>query len=196
MFNLYDNCILTYSLPNHKDIKEKILNSLSKGYELEDKSQSISNTDYQKDLLDSKQDTWEKDNMETAHNREYFKILYDSLQKHFHPLLSDHFQVAEYTLTNFWYQQYKMNNRHDWHYHGGTNLIAVYNLELPDAKFKTQFYDMFRKKDIEYIANEGDIVFTYAAMLHRSPPLISNERKTVISMNYNLIQVKNDMRLK
>jgi len=179
MFKLYDNVLFKYSLPDHLKIKDKILGHLTNGNSIVDSitKLGISKTDYY---------------IPYKEKSEYFKILENSLQKHLHPLLAKKFECVEFSVQRAWYQQYTNNDAHSWHYHGECNMIGIYFLELPDNNFKTQFKDMFRKKLIDYEAKEGDIVFTNALVLHQSPPLKSNQRKTVISLNYNITEVDNN----
>jgi len=173
MFKLYDDVLFKYSLPNHLEIKDHILNNLIDGNTVIDPNtkDEISRSDY-----DIK---YEKFAL-------YFEKKKKSLIKYFHPIIHKQFNCKEFCLDRFWYQQYTNNNKHSWHYHGECNMIAVYFLELPDDNFKTQFKDMFRNKVIEYEAKEGDIVLTNSLVMHQSPTLLSNKRKTSISLNYNI----------
>jgi hypothetical protein len=179
MFKLYDNVLFKYSLPDHLKIKDKILNNLTEGNSIIDSvtKLGISKTDF---------------HIQYKEKSQYFKILENSLQRYLHPILIKKFKCVEFFIQKAWYQQYTNSDGHSWHYHGDCNLIGVYFLELPDTNFKTQFRDMFRNKYIEYEAKEGDIVFTNALVLHQSPPLKSNQRKTVISLNYNIAEVDNN----
>jgi hypothetical protein len=176
MFKYYGDILFVYSLPDHLEIKDKILSNLTQGGPVHDSvtKVGISKTDY---------------HIPYKEKSHYFKILENSLQKHLHPLIAKKFECVEFSIQKAWYQQYTNNNGHNWHYHGECNMIGVYFLELPDTKFKTQFRDMIRDKHIEYEAKEGDIVFTNSLTMHQSPILESDKRKTVISLNYNITEV-------
>ena len=42
-----------------------------------------------------------------------------------------HFKEKEWHIQNTWYQQYKQNDKHDWHCHNESNWSNIYYLELP-----------------------------------------------------------------
>ena len=55
----------------------------------------------------------------------------------------------------------------------------VYYVELPEMSESTEFlnYGQFNVK-------EGDIIFFPSFLVHRSPKIISNQRKTIIATNF------------
>jgi hypothetical protein len=77
-----------------------------------------------------------------------------------------------------WFQQYTQNTAFGWHEHGG-HWACVYYVELPEMSEATEFlnYDIPLK--------EGQIIFFPTFLVHRSPIIKSNTRKTIIATNVN-----------
>lgn len=75
-----------------------------------------------------------------------------------------------------WFQQYTQNTDFGWHSHSG-HWAVVYYLELPEMAEATEFlhYDIPLK--------EGQLIFFPAFLVHRSPIIKSNTRKTIIATN-------------
>ncbi len=170
---IYENTLVRFPLPNHKEIKNDILNNLTIGEPLvSDKGNSIIKTDY---------------HLKKKQKSKWFEILEKSLIRYFHPQLVKILNVKEFEIEKAWYQQYEFRNSHEWHWHGDCNMIAIYFLELPYPEHRTQFINKFKDpaEKIHYEAEEGDIIFTNSLMLHQSPVIsYKHERKTVISLNY------------
>lgn len=90
-----------------------------------------------------------------------------------------------FTLHEIWFQQYLKNSSHGWHTHS-SNFTSVYYLELPSNSPKTQLVTPFDQTTIiEVDVTEGDILIFPSFVLHRAPPNLSNNRKTIISFNTN-----------
>ena len=83
----------------------------------------------------------------------------------------------------YWFQQYYQGSDHGWHCHNN-HWAMVYYVELPEPKEATEFlnYGKFNLK-------EGDIIFFPTFLMHRSPIITSNLRKTIIATN---ISVRDD----
>jgi len=79
-------------------------------------------------------------------------------------------------LQRLWFQQYTQNTDFGWHQHSG-HWAVVYYLELPEISEATEFlnYDMQLK--------EGQLIFFPTFLVHRSPIIKSNTRKTIIATN-------------
>lgn len=104
----------------------------------------------------------------------YFKLFYDDMR------LS---QYGYYhTFHTIWFQQYHNNDTHDWHNHGDCCWSSVYYLELPKDGPTTEFMDP-SGNIMTADANEGDLLIFDNMALHRSPPNLSKDRKTIVSMN-------------
>lgn len=81
----------------------------------------------------------------------------------------------------WWFQQYFQNSDFGWHQHNG-HWACVYYLELPEMSEATEFlnYGQFNVK-------EGDVIFFPTFLVHRSPIIKSNQRKTIIATNVEFI---------
>jgi predicted 2-oxoglutarate/Fe(II)-dependent dioxygenase YbiX len=89
-----------------------------------------------------------------------------------------------------WYQQYIQNDTHTWHIHG-ENYTGVYYLELPKDSPKTELIDQLDlNKKISIEAIEGDVIIFPSFIIHRSPKITNNLKKTIISFNLNFTKVK------
>lgn len=79
--------------------------------------------------------------------------------------------------NKYWFQQYLQASDFGWHDHNG-HFAAVYYLELPEMTEATEFlnYGQFNVK-------EGDVIFFPTFLVHRSPMIKSNKRKTIIATN-------------
>lgn len=75
-----------------------------------------------------------------------------------------------------WFQQYFQNSSFGWHQHGG-HWAVVYYLELPEMSESTEFLNF----DINL--QEGDLIFFPTFLVHRSPIIKSDKRKTIIATN-------------
>lgn len=87
----------------------------------------------------------------------------------------------EQKKPTYWFQQYEQNSSFGWHQHGG-HWAMVYYVELPEMSEVTEFLN-FGQFDIK----EGDVIFFPAFLVHRSPEIKSNLRKTIISTNFEFI---------
>jgi hypothetical protein len=93
-------------------------------------------------------------------------------------------------LQNFWFHQYCSNDRYDWHNHPCANFANIYYLEFPEGSPKTEFQNPFNRKEIiTFDVKEGDVLTVPGFLIHRSPPVTSVERKTVIAFNSDLATV-------
>lgn len=90
-----------------------------------------------------------------------------------------------YTLHDIWFQQYYKNSGHGWHSHSA-NFTNVYYLELPESTPKTQIVNPYNQTEvIELEVKEGDILVFPSFVIHRAPPNLSDNRKTIVSYNIN-----------
>ena len=103
----------------------------------------------------------------------------------------------QWTINNAWFNQYKTNDKVDWHSHPGSNFANIYFLEMPEKNMKTQFYNLKDKKPTDIDVEEGDILTFPAYYPHRSNFLKSDNQKTVIAFNtsfdyYNSAEINNN----
>ena len=84
-----------------------------------------------------------------------------------------------------WYQQYLKNSIHGWHVHS-ENYTGVYYLEYPLAAPPTELWD--NKLKVPEVS-EGDVVMFPAMTPHRAPMVTNDIRKTIVSFNFNVIEL-------
>jgi len=165
--------IWKYTLKEHYNIKTRILDSIEKTTKEKRIGlfENISNTDYH-----LKHDFKQK---------EYFKIL-DPYLIDFFKVFDKNYYCTEHDTNVGWFQQYYKNDRHDWHFHGYSNISCVYFVELSNYKESTQFF--YKNKLYQMKVKEGDILVFPSFIPHRSPIIkTENHRKTIISFNVNII---------
>lgn len=81
---------------------------------------------------------------------------------------------------DWWFQQYTKDTGFGWHSHN-LHFAMIYYIELPDEWGRTEFY-----KYGQFPVNEGDVIIFPSFVSHRSKPLQSNKRKTVIASNFDV----------
>lgn len=162
-----------------KELLEKINSSHSDVLKVKDQyyGDSIKRLDWSKNL---------------EYDREWVKFVKPKLEEHFNQCaLNLHYQKCE--VRGIWYQQYVKNDNHGWHIHG-ENYTGVYYLEFPDVAPKTELIDQFNiHKKISVDAKEGDIIIFPSYIIHRSPVVINDIRKTIISFNLEFSLINSDI---
>jgi hypothetical protein len=94
-------------------------------------------------------------------------------------------------LRDIWFQQYKQGSSHDWHIHS-YNFTGAYYVELPEEESfnnKTEIYD--GQKILVPNVKQGDICIFPATTFHRAPIIESDQRKTIISYNFDVKGIRN-----
>ena len=165
--------IFKYKVKNHKLIKEFVLSEIDKHpkCEINGLKCSINKTDFFQN---------KKNQPKEIHA--YFKFFEENEPEFYETLNERHF-VSSMRVSNYWYQQYVENDMHNWHIHPIANLSYVYYVELNDSSLVTEFYDIDTKKTFQPNAEEGDIIVFDSYTPHRSPKVLSDTRKTIISSN-------------
>jgi len=165
----------------HKEIKENLLTLINNAY-----SDHMQNDFYGDDI--NKLD-WSKN---LNYNREWIQYVKPKLEEHFNECAASlNYETCE--VNGMWYQQYVKNNTHTWHVHG-ENYTGVYYLEFPEDSPKTELVDQLNlNKKIIIEAVEGDVVIFPSFIIHRSPKVISDLRKTIISFNLHFTKVKDSV---
>ena len=159
------------SVENHVEIKQSLLDSiLLMGIkEYVDENQKIYNTDW---------------NIPNSVERKYSFFLKEAFRDHFEKFCKV-FDYTECSPVNYWFQQYQKGDYHGTHCHGESNFSCVYYVDLTEKNPKTTF--VYRDKEYSFDVKEGDILTFPSYLRHHSPPNQSNEIKTVISMNVNVL---------
>ena len=106
-----------------------------------------------------------------------YKQLMDNVVLPYVYELEEMYGIALEKIMTYWFQQYFQGSDFGWHQHNG-HWAMVYYVELPEMCESTEFlnYGQFNVK-------EGDIIFFPTFLIHRSPKIISNQRKTIIATN-------------
>ena len=167
----------------HSEIKEKLLDLINKT-----QSENILNqNEYYGDSINRLD--WSKNN---DFNREWVKYLQPYLQEQFNKFAS----VLNYdkpVIKKLWFQQYVQNDYHGWHIHGD-NYTGVYYLDFPKGSSKTELIDQKDiNKKITINAKEGDIIIFPSFIIHRSPKIKENIKKTIISFNIEMNLIKSSI---
>lgn len=118
-------------------------------------------------------------------NRTYKNLMNNILFSYINEL-EEIYGSSFYRMTAYWFHQYIQGSDFAWHHHHG-HFAIIYYVELPEVRESTEFlnYGQFNVK-------EGDIIFFPTFLVHRSPKIISNKRKTIISTNLD-IQVNRNL---
>ena len=172
-----ENYYLRDRLDNHNNIKQQVLSLIGNTQDgnLVDDSNSIAKLDWSN---------------HADFDRPWVKFLL--------PILVEKLGRMVYSIgyesiivKAIWYQQYKQNSIHNWHVHSD-NYTGVYYLEYPSGAPATELYD--NKLNAPNVS-EGDVVMFPSITPHRSPKVINDIRKTIISYNFNVSHL-NEERLK
>ena len=179
MFKLpIQNYYLRDKLDNHNDIKQEVLSLICNTQD----GNFIENKDNQNNNI-SKLD-W---NNNGDFDRPWVKLLLPTLIEKLGRMAYD-IGYEGILLKSIWYQQYEKNSIHDWHTHS-ENYTGVYYLEYPTGAPATELYDT--KLQIPNV-NEGDVVMFPSMTPHRAPTVTSDLRKTIISYNFNVLQLNQE----
>tara|TARA_R100000773_G_C4219292_1_gene117860 strand:+ start:2451 stop:2999 length:549 start_codon:yes stop_codon:yes gene_type:complete len=172
--------VWSYNLKNHNDIKSNLLDTFK-----------VTEKRIEKNDLDSITYTDFRNNNHHT-ERPYFATFANILDDFAKDFMS-YYCVENFTITNCWFQQYYKNDNHSWHNHGQTNISWVYYVELNDKNYNTEFYDTTKKQKFTLDVKEGDIVVFPSFIPHRSPAIVTNDRKTIISCNVNLLDIDTNL---
>ena len=169
--NIYKNFVYKVSSQHHNDAKHDLLEAIDKtfGQSHASENSKITKTDFFK-MPEP-----------TLYADLFFKSNFSNITQIAH--LNG---CNEWQINDVWFQQYKKNDTYHWHTHPKSHFTNVYYLELPSSEMTTQIYDPIEQKCLDIKCNEGDVITFPAWFPHRSIPLESEERKTIISYNISL----------
>jgi hypothetical protein len=169
------NCYYTISkFQKHDKLKQKLL-------------QFINNAESQQVIADTTEVNISRADWHNCYNedRDWWSYVRPHLKQH----LSHMFQLLgynDYRIKEIWFQQYKTGSQHGWHIHS-SNFTNVYYLDFPEDCAKTQLINPWDQKTIiEIDVKEGDILTFPSFVIHRAPPNISVNTKTIISYNIDM----------
>ena len=162
----------TYKINHHLQIKKDLLRYIENDNQgsIKEKQDSITKSDYY-----------------NTNKKEYFKHISNS--KIFEKIAEDFF-IEEIDIKNVWYQQYRKNDKHNFHIHD-CMMSFIYFVELSDRAHATEFFDVENKSIVRANAVEGDVLIFNSYVPHRSPVLIDDTQKTIISINFNFKGLSN-----
>lgn len=167
-----------YSVPNHSSLKEKILQTIEMGIGEESVKgwESISKSDWY-----------------TNSNPKFFKENFKDKEGSYYNLIKNHidFIIKEILpdkdksilrVDQAWFHQYNKLDYYWWHSHPGARWALIYYVEMNDKGPITEFENFFGPTIVPDV-KEGQILIFPGWIKHRSPPNLSNSRKTIISAN-------------
>lgn len=171
--NSLNMSVLKYKVKNHTKLKHHILRLID--------TYPVTNHESEDSLI-TKTDYFERIENPLHAKLKYFSY-FEQIEPDFYEFLKDRFYVDDfYTLEN-WFQQYQKNDKHVWHSHPNCSIAWVYFVELDSQLHSTEFYDTINKSTYQVDAGEGDIIVFPAHFPHRSPVIVNDTRKTIISSN-------------
>ena len=171
----YDDCICQIKLIDHSIIKDRILNEikLSTYYESIGSQSSYETVRVSRADMDLCGDL----------NRSWVKILMPNLSISINEMLSN-MAYNGFEVNNMWYHQYAKEDTYGWHIHGD-QFAGIYYVEFGKSSGKTEMCSPYSFKTMKINITEGDVIIFPAHLMHRALPN-SDERKTVVSFNFNL----------
>lgn len=167
-----------YSVPDHILLKEKILQIIESG--IGDESvkhfESISKSDWYTNKDHKFFQTHFKDNKDS-----YYNLIKNHLDFIINEIIPDK-DKSVLRVDQAWFHQYNKLDYYWWHAHPGARWALIYYVELNDKGPITEFENFFGPTIIPDV-KEGQILIFPSWIKHRSPPNLSNSRKTIISAN-------------
>jgi hypothetical protein len=171
--------ILINKIDNHNLLKKDLLNLINK-----EKTNSLQKIDnyYTDDIIRL---DWNK---KTDWSRKWVVFIKKSLENHFEKVFNK-IGLKDVEICALWFQQYIKNNTHGWHVHGD-NFTGVYYVEFNKNLPKTEIVYPLTNNLIPISVEEGDILIFPSFLIHRSPPVKTEDVKTIISFNISLKNIE------
>lgn len=179
MFNKIKLSVPVYKIPllEHKQIKLDLLALIDKTKHY----QSLSPKDSDNITTITSLDWNDSNNFDREWVNFFLPYWKDAVGK-----IKNHMDFKDIYLSNMWFQRYQKGDQHGWHIHA-SHYTGVYYLDFDKDSPKTEIVDPFSKRIKKIRANEGDIVIFPSTFLHRSPINKSNQAKTIISWNFDIV---------
>ncbi len=122
--------------------------------------------------------------------REWVNLVGPYLEKHFTAEVKK-IGLSQVQIFDLWFQQYGKGDTHGWHVHGH-NFTGVYYLEFDKDSPRTQIVEPLSLKIIDVDVKQGDVIIFPSMFIHRAPPSKTDNRKTIISFNFNADYVEDN----
>ena len=168
----HNNFFFLYDVPDHNDIKDKLLlyfDELTDKYNLQvNESSNISSTDYFFNLKNKKT---------SSYNHIINEFIYPIVENN----ILDKFGCRGVRFQGSWFQQYEKGSSFSYHTHPNSHFAAIYYIESPPGS-ETEFLNFDAPTP-----KEGQLLVFPSFIVHRSNPNPSNDRKTVVAFNFNLL---------
>lgn len=159
------------SLPRHADVKEELINVIRSGMEfsIRDSKISVTNSDYHlaPDFF-------------RIVGPKYWAIFFPEARAYLNEMATA-LGLDEWSISKYWYQEYRQGDYQPWHTHPGTMLTNVYYLSLPEGSMKTTLSISGVETELE--VKEGDIITIPSYVKHCSKPHLGDKPKIVIAFN-------------
>lgn len=126
---------------------------------------------------------------------EYKKIFLDAaetqLQAHAHFHIQPETTGLDYkfNIMHMWYHQMQQSDYISWDNHQWCQWSAVYFVEVPDQKYVTEFLNPETREIMQPEAKAGDMLIFPSWLLHRAPIMNTNQRKSIIAWNMDVVYV-------
>ena len=156
-----------FKLSTHEDFKKRLLDFIS--------NQNVGGIHEGPDSI-TKSDNYVEDRPEL---KPYFDWIANEVVDH----VCEYYCMSFIRVTHVWYQQYEKDDIHQWHVHPSSSASIVYFAELPGPEFSTEFFNPDTRELVKLDCEEGDVLVFPAHIPHRSPPLTSDQRKTIVGVN-------------
>jgi hypothetical protein len=164
------SAFLKFKFPQHSELKTKLLeliNMMGIHSMIEEPVQCVSNTDW---------------HLSPSVNRVYYPLIQPVIEFYNEEIKNVLHLPRNLVCSNFWFQQYKNQDYHDWHVHPNCLYSSVYYLDLPEGTSKTTFKVL--GKEFEVAVDEGDWLVFPGSTVHCSKPNKSEKIKTIIAFNF------------
>ncbi|OUW43012.1 hypothetical protein CBD41_08090 [bacterium TMED181] len=191
-----DNLIYKYRIDNHKELNEKLLDTLALVPEII-YPQLTYKDDYNHDSNSIVPEEWKinqvdwNEYIKTYPYIEYKEIFLDAIKCKLKEHAEFHIQPEitglkyRHNIFHMWYHQMIKQDNVGWHNHQKCQWSGIYFVEVQEQKYITEFLNLETQEIIQPKAEVGDMLIFPSWMLHRAPKIYNN-RKTVIVWNMDI----------
>ena len=126
---------------------------------------------------------------------EYKKIFLDAAETQLQEFANFHIQPEitgldyKFNIMHMWYHQMQQSDYISWDNHQWCQWSAVYFVEVPDQKYVTEFLNPETREIMQPQAKAGDMLIFPSWLLHRAPIMNTNQRKSIIAWNMDVVYV-------